>query len=44
MKTAVMTELRKIRMEERSTPTTEDDEVLVPIYIILKQAELEILL
>lgn len=34
MKTAVMTELRKIRMEERSTPTTEDDEVLVKIEYV----------
>ena len=31
MKTALMTELRKIRMEERSTPITDDDEVLVKI-------------
>lgn len=29
LKTALMTELRKIRMEERSTPITDDDEVLV---------------
>lgn len=33
MKTALMTELRKIRMEERSTPITDDDEVLVKIEL-----------
>ena len=34
MKTALMTELRKIRMEERSTPITDDDEVLVKIEYV----------
>ena len=41
MKVAIMTDVMKMDFTERPIPQPKDDEVLVKIFIILKQVELE---